>query len=674
MPNWFCHNPHCPDCDNPQPIADLAIRPPCRVCGQADNGMVMWRVGGGPDDPSGRGRFASKARSEPSTSERGHGFYCQNPEQGGDTNGVGFALRLYPRRRLMFFINHDEVPQALVFLRFYSDLRITSDRLLVVVCDRNAKKRVKLPSKGKRSQLEQAMTVWAENNPLNVTEPGTRKKRNQFKQRQKVMDELLGPLVVSRHHALSRTRVSDPTMQVTVDLVELHLLATVVPWTGSTLAGNQLYQVVSNPQRSDWDKYDIANLLPIARLDHCYNVGQSTADVMAMTRLLGTSAILQLRDVFESQEIPAVDDFVNTFVSRLVRGPAKPILLLVWVRGVSGKERASLQQAGIGGDDVSEGNRGAVEAAKRNAHHVMTPQLFETLRQVVNRLNDHNGRRYILCPIGDEIRLNQYDNNSPLVLGEKPDNLIKFFGRLAEFSYSVAGRKFGPRRSAQSYFLYKLASHPALGGVVQFGLRSGAMETLMYLGYPTIYLEDLFEASGPRMAVVTNQGVKQAATDVEFHNEFVKAKGHERRLEALRQQREASQVALMPPSLRSIFAEMRDSGSALGEATEAVLAIHSQRGDDAPPFPFFFRLLTRNLIGLNPVGSGTVQRLAFRYGGTEQQARGTITDTEFDQLLALVSYCGESLEVYQRAIEQGDALWPAETYILRAFENRKRRR
>lgn len=573
----------------------------------------------------------------------------------------------------MFFINHDEVPRALGFLRFYADLGIPADRLLVVVCDRDSSKRVALPSKGKRGQLEQAMQVWAESNPLGDAEPGTKKKKNQFKQRHKVMDELLGPLLVSRHNARSRSRVSDPTMQVTADLVELHLLATVVPWTGSTLSGNQLYQVVSDPQRSKWKKYDIESLLPLAPRDHCYNVGQSTSDVMAMTRELGTSAILHLRETFESQEIPAIDDFVNTFVRRLVRGPTKPVLLLVWVRGVSGSERASLERANISGDDVSEENRGAVEAAKRNAHHVMTPQLFETLRQVVNRLNDHNGRRYILCPIGDEIRLNQYDNKSPLVLGEQPDNLIKFFGRLAEFSYAVGGRKFGPRRSAQSYFLYKLASHPALGGAVQFGLRSGAMETLMYLGFPTIYLEDLFEESGPRMAAVTNQGVQQAATDIEFQSELAKANGNKQRLETLRRQREASQVALMPAPLRSIFRQMRDSSSALGQATEAILTIHSQRRDAAPPYPFFFRLLTRNLIGLNPVGSGNVQRLAYRYGGTEQQARGTITDTEFDQLLALVAYCGESLQVYQDAIEAGDPLWPADAYIRKAFEKRKRR-
>lgn len=674
MPNWYCHNPHCPDYDLPQPIAGLAIRPPCRTCANDDHGMVMWKVGGSPDDPRGTGgRLGSKAKSRSgSKRQRGRGFYCQNPNQSGDTNGVGFALRMYPTRRLMFFINHDEVARALGFLRFYSDLEIGPERLLVLVCDRDASKRVKLPSKGQRAQLEKAMLIWEKFNPLGKTEPSTRKKKNLFGQRQKVMDNLLGPLLVSRHNALSRSIVSNKILAQTPELAELHSLSTVVPWTGDTMSGNQLYQVVSDPERLRWKQYDIARLLSIDSSDRCYNVGQSTLDVMAMTRELGTTAILHLRDAFLKKKYIKIDNFVDAFVRRVVKSPSRPVLLLVWIRGVSGAEQASLKNANITGDDIRENNRARIEQAKRNAHHVMTPQLFDTLTKIVNRLNEHNGRRYILCPIGDEIRLNQYHSNSRLILGERDDNLIRFFTRLKEFSYSISGRCFGPRRYLQSYFLHKLATHQLLGGVVQFGLRSGAMETLMYLGYPTIYLEEQFEQSGPRMAAITNQGWRQAATDIEFLKELDKIGNDKKRLDALRRQREASQIALMPSTLRSVFFKMRESGSVLVHAAKAIIAIHAQGLDNAPPYPFFFRLLTRNLIGLNPVGSGNVQRLAYRYGGTPQQARGTITEPEFEQLLCLISYCGESLDVYQHAINRGDKLKPGDFYLVEAFRRKRR--
>lgn len=54
MPNWYCHNSQCPLCDQPQMLHGLKIRPPCAHCGDADGGMVQWRVGetpGGKDDP-----------------------------------------------------------------------------------------------------------------------------------------------------------------------------------------------------------------------------------------------------------------------------------------------------------------------------------------------------------------------------------------------------------------------------------------------------------------------------------------------------------------------------------------------------------------------------------------------------------------------------------------------
>lgn len=626
--------------------------------------MVQWRVGGSPSHPQG-----PRAQvSAPTLSDVRGGYYCQNPNQSGDTNGVGYALLLHPDRRLMFFFNHDEVRVALGFIRFYADLGIHRARLIAVVCDQDSTKRPALPSSGKRQTMAQAMTVWSDFNPLKDTGPTTKKATNQFKQRKQVMEQHLGPLLRARWGELSRGMLADPQQveHATRDHKELHALATVVPWGGATLSGNQLYQAVSDPERKSWVELEVERLLPIQADDRLFNVGQTTQDVMDLTRRQGTETIQRMRAAFRGPN-EAIDAFTNDFVGRILNGPGRPILVLVWIRGVSGSERAKLDTAGIGNDDIREDNFGRINTAKRNPHHVMTAQLYDAICRMTGELATKSRRPYQVCPIGDEIYLNQYDRTSPRHVGAAPDNLVNFFTRLADFGYALGSMRIGPRRFAQSYFLHRLATHPRLGGVVQIGLRSGAMETLMYLGFPTIYIEDQFEESGPRMAAVTSNGASQAATDLAF----LEAKARSGQgLGPLRAQREASQIALLPAPLDQVFAERHNTEGALDTAAEGVRLVHAQRQDPVPPFPFFLRLLTRNLIGLNPVGEGTVQRLAFRYGGTTQQARGSLTEQEMELLKCLTAYCGEAMSTYQEAVARGDQLERPEHYLRQAFLKR----
>ncbi len=68
-------------------------------------------------------------------------FYCQNPEQSGDTTGVGVALLLFPERSLLFDISANEVAKAEGYLSFYHGLGIPPSRIVLAIGDVSADER-----------------------------------------------------------------------------------------------------------------------------------------------------------------------------------------------------------------------------------------------------------------------------------------------------------------------------------------------------------------------------------------------------------------------------------------------------------------------------------------------------------------------------------------------------
>ena len=68
-------------------------------------------------------------------------FYCQNPNQSGDTFGVGVALALFPKMCLMFFGSSRAREVVKGFLVYYYDMIENPKRLFLVIGDEDSASR-----------------------------------------------------------------------------------------------------------------------------------------------------------------------------------------------------------------------------------------------------------------------------------------------------------------------------------------------------------------------------------------------------------------------------------------------------------------------------------------------------------------------------------------------------
>ncbi|RSD31395.1 hypothetical protein [Vibrio pectenicida] len=187
---------------------------------------------------------------------------------------------------------------------------------------------------------------------------------------------------------------------------------------------------------------------------------------------------------------------------------------LVWSRGLNGEEYSKLRSLGEKNslsvsspiDQVEEiKSFKLLDEQKRNPHHLMTPQLYETLKEVNTK------KKMLTIPIGDPIEYSPY--HSALTGAAKQYylnsdvsdalNLIQYWNKSSGLRDANHG-KFN-----QGVFLQRLFKKLSEDGIPlqQVGLRSGEMEKGAYMGIPTLYLEEHNAAKGSaRLLPVTRGG------------------------------------------------------------------------------------------------------------------------------------------------------------------------
>ncbi len=309
----------------------------------------------------------------------------------------------------------------------------------------------------------------------------------------------------------------------------------------------------------------------------------------------------------DSKPYLTVDKFVEKFVKTLLDAQPKarfnpkllcPTILLIWIRGLNGTESKSILESGIGPSSVCDGIQTKLDGYKRNPHHVMTAQLYETLKLSAKLINNRqefskvNSKRWLIpVPIGDCVKLDWYDIKAPdsknLYEGKKDTNLIQFFSQVDAFKGD---------RVSQMYFIHQLTK---CIDTIQIGIRSGAMEQGMYMGVPTIYLEEKDSPSGERMASL--------ATD------------------------------LLPKGSLATGNKMLSPNK----------------------FGMFFRLKTKHLIGLNQartlkeieeIHNWLIERTSTQLG--TRAAKGTLTRDEFDMLNYNLAEICNNLKSYQSMLQK----------------------
>ncbi|PHN83530.1 hypothetical protein CSB62_23860 [Vibrio splendidus] len=314
---------------------------------------------------------------------------------------------------------------------------------------------------------------------------------------------------------------------------------------GQSAEPNQVYQNLAgsrmpNEQEaffSRFENYDgFKNFLETSRLDKPSDVGRSTkqvtndikgGDPIATQSFFarnwkayenGPSISVARRTAINQQ----VDDVYDAILKQV--GPGKEFegVSLVWSRGLNNSEYDSVLKAGqklkkknkpVTDEDVQATKSfETLNALKRNPHHLMTPQLYETIRTV------NNNKKILTIPVGDPIEFAPYSralkgeerayylNNS-----EDPLNLIQYWNR----PNAPQGRY------EQGVFLQQLFKKLNGTGegipMQQVGLRSGEMEKGAYMGIPTLYLEENNAFSGgARLLPLTTGGIEVQRTEHAF--------------------------------------------------------------------------------------------------------------------------------------------------------------
>lgn len=557
---------------------------------------------------------------------------AQNSHQSGDTYGVGMALLLNPKCELLFLTSPDDT-QCLEKIAYYAGLGIEKVRLgvlVVVVADIVAEMKMK-----DFNDLCAIATVY----------------------------ELKVGTKVVKNVAI---RAWEP---------------------------NQLYQVMVNPGLFDRQK-NLSQVADKAALEAAYEAAllpyispkkrAAVAEVGASTRIVAELIADDLRGVIRhvwcaiaaaEQEIDTdghAQKMASSIVKPLLKKPPKGVILL-WVRNLNptelGEVRSALgkgermllnkrRQEGLAIDDLFW-----TLSKKRNPQHLMTPQLFETIRYIAGLID------YAVVPIGDEVLFDEYlaassDKKGEVYLGLQETNLIGFWNRDPWFK--------GPQRRIRQLFVLWRMFHE-LGQehipLVQIGLRSGEMEKAAYLGVPTIYLEEAVSETGSRMLPVTVAGsfTRDAEGQLgaakwwskalglrdfvsgKLHNDLTSAKSKQVGSGAQFWENKATELQLKidesQNKLKDLKSERSESKAKQRNAFLFGITDHSAMTSDSKGgLPYFFRLVTANVVGLYGASSRTdvSKVLAWLRGKFEidQQPtscpknllRGTLTEFEIDLL------------------------------------------
>lgn len=515
----------------------------------------------------------------------------QNSNQSGDTYGVGMALVVEPSSRLIF-VTSPEDTGCLEKLELYRGLGISKERLVaLVVCKADYVAETEAP---KRADLERLA--------------------------------LVRPLLVGTGRAQQGKRSYDPNQ--------------VCKW----LVNADIFEKEGGPGKLQENRTTLTQWyatvgLPFVTAKERANVVEVGASTRLVAQKIRNDKLPQvLRSVWTSINVSArhVDGVgrSRTLAQELAKEVTrkKPAgVILLWVRSLNKKEREDLGKlSGSDLSDLKKRKQGGqmvddlfwkLHGKKRNPHHLMTPQLFETVRFIAQKMN------FSVIPIGDELFFDEYLAVSSKVAatayqGADASNLINFWTRHEWFG--------GPkRRIRQLLLLWHLFRRLSTQGVplVQVGLRSGEMEKAAYLGVPTIYLEEGASETGARMLPVTVGGTFPKARenalddDVSQWWEDANSLGDgmnpaiiQKRLKQARQKKTElpnnqhwkDQVQLLEAKLLEAQQKLtqlgKDRGALRAKQLDAFLfsvTDHSALHDALDGgYPFFFRLLTKNVIGL----------------------------------------------------------------------------
>lgn len=392
-------------------------------------------------------------------------YYCQNTYQSGDTTGMGLALLLKPDYHLLFLVNYDQLKRALPFLHFYYSLGIKKKRIWVVICDSDARDRktrrgAKKDSGFLKSLLNSKKYDYRIMNRISPYD-GNTKAEKQANKALEARDRLLSDMLKKHKSQQDKRMIAGSTSEKDVVRRKLYQYSgKVAAWTDpfSVLGCNQVYQVISNPDKDPPPNYQ--SFFSTA-LNRFLPIGQSTQDIKSLIlREKSTKAIKVIHKAFGRCEIPGVVKFVDEFLTKILgakgsllkrakgaRNPNAPMVVLIWVRGLSGSERLSFRHMSIDSGDINDEMLRQIDGYKRNPHHVTTVQLYASIIHLLKDLTKTTGRRYIGIPIGDPILYDQYGSVEEQNLYKKASstNLIQFFTRCPEFRHVVGDTHFPNR-------------------------------------------------------------------------------------------------------------------------------------------------------------------------------------------------------------------------------------
>ncbi|RJS15428.1 hypothetical protein DRW03_33480 [Corallococcus sp. H22C18031201] len=558
---------------------------------------------------------------------------AQNSHQSGDTYGVGMALLVESTSELLFLTSPED-KGCMEKLAYYSGLGIEKERLgVLVLCTEN-------------------------------------------------LDNDMDPQALA---ALQRI-ATVYGCAVGTKLVDGQLVRACEP--------NQLYQMMVNPGLFDRDK-NRSRRTDQSLLQHSHRAAHlpyldpknraHVAEVGASTRLAAEHIRADLKKVFKKVwlSVAASADRIDTnnlaqnVATQMVDGLVKQRpagVMLLWVRSLSAAERNELKE-GLGKGDrmLLKTRREAglpiddlfwTLSKKRNPQHLMTPQLFETLRYLAEMMN------YAVVPIGDEVLFDEYlaasdEAKGQVFIGTTEHNLINFWDR-----EGLQWFKGPERRIRQLFLLWHLFRLLARRGIplVQVGLRSGEMEKAAYLGVPTIYLEEAVSETGARMLPVTVGGAyaKDAEPSAHAKTWWQDANKLDKLVSGkLREDLESAKAKLLAGDGKAFWEQrVRQLRTSIKDGNKDLQQLRTDRGahtatqlntflhavtdhspmtkDSKGGLPFFFRLTTKNVVGLYGAPSrGDVFKVRTWLRGKFEEdqpasdcpdalLRGTLTESEID--------------------------------------------
>lgn len=399
---------------------------------------------------------------------------AQNGRQSGDTNGVAVSLLSNPENKLLFTTTHDDTSGHRI-LEYYQKMGISKDQIAIVNV-------VKLGDPELGSQLSDIGNVIN----LNVQKAGN--------------SELPSPNQVYQF---------------------------------LTASGSGAREVKKNFQSNLVNYIEVEKQLKELNVNNPTDIGQSTRLIADKINKGGPAATktffsdnwkaYENSPVLSAHQRKAIDNEVNKTYNAIKERLSNENfegVSLVWSRGLNDSEYQSVK--GLGdilknrnknkpiSDTLIQENKTHknLEKYKKNPHHLMTPQLFNTISAV----NSH--KNVLTIPIGDPIEFSPYTNalkgNQRSFLletnGDDPLNLIQYWKK----SGAVQGRY------EQGIFLQQLFKKLNLDEtpLQQIGLRSGEIEKGAYMGIPTMYLEENLSTSGARLQTITAGGQPSADIDI----------------------------------------------------------------------------------------------------------------------------------------------------------------